>query len=1830
MDMKMRNHHKHTRYASPLPPPSTYFNDLHHYNQHPTIPPPPFSTHSTPPPPSSSSYKPQQSQFTFSKHDNHRLVENDTRRQKSVYVPHHNPSPPRVSKRTLLDYNQPRFYKQESQNRLLDYSSSKVVVPESRRPFGLVREEDNHHSGISRTQVLSYRPFDNRRLDVEGRFRFRDEFQSKHSERIDSRVDDYQRSHDSYVSEIRETSRIPLYSESHSGSRSKLSVSKDFGADPGNYQSFDHYSLDSDRFLHNKELDYRELSGVRARLGNQFDSDDGDEISPLQHRPHIYPSGKSNYRGNKEGNHDFLQVTQKKIQKKSVLQRLQFVNPGNNNRSNGQHLSFAQSVGTVPNNLRGKGVVSYPEKRREEDRKESIVELDVCFNSNGLIAKTIVPTSTDDESHVNSRQRNKKLRELEYPLKYLICSTNSTIKPDSVTPDRFECLSDSSRDSKILNENCMKPSPLSICAGGSPGNMSSKELLSKKTRHAIPSYASPPLAFRKKKLIRPLSHMSNLEVNKKDSVAIIKSDGSKNIQSQDSLCNVTSGEANNYSSSDLVHDIVLQSSPRQITALLDNKLSEASCVLSPETNGVHSYSNKACIPYMEAQANTNISGPFLVSVYPLETEGDLHTLTARVPGCVDSFASTNSYEDSIKLKLGEGDSDILLVGGIQPQLPVDKYSLSRKSVGGKTGCLLSHPAETEVCRNHYSSVSFDNTHAAKKENPFSSVDSSAIECTFNQTSVLGDNISVDEDQRPTISLVKDSDMIGHLKKKDHIDVSETVTDVVGVNISAANLLDGNGKTESHMNLVSNLAKTDCDRVGPGPEGETLLLQNNLIQGPTVTAATSNLNISPVKKQPHRKRETEDTEIDSLKSTCYDFSLTVHSLLHQEEEKSSCRDNDDGHGRNKRDYAMLSVGESVTGTSPRCKKTRYISAPVSSFPTVSQIRDGPSCTEELTFDSDKFYTETEDRVNESNINISDSFVLGDNEIGDPSLDVTDMTGKDVICIDSKLDPEIAQITCLDDHNNVEHSLNFSTINSCCQNNNSSIRQIESTPEANTTLKINYFDAHGQDEHHRQQYADMECDNVLPDKDGLPSVSNSPSLYLDRNEASTAFPNRASPDTLFTGEEDSQFVEQNFEIGNTNFENLVSESRTPLVSFEKISITSMCSPNLGNTMVSSHTIPTKTGHSLLQPTPRSRTLRNNHLNDAILRVLPGYSKLKKAVPPDNKVKSRTSYRTGKPPSLPICGKNNLNAVSLQKQLPTNNEKVHNAYVWKGNSIVRKLYTVPAKSLSSPGLESSINGFNSLNCLKSELLQQPKTPLLRSKLFDCPNISSQNSASVQVINPPAETSSEFILGVLEQEENASIRNPSQTPQNQTCVTGSHNVISNESSKSGMGWKMICMKSNQLVASSSPTDLSVQNSVQTDVLPSFDGYVKWKENHLRRPLEDQAPKNIALRDASSNETWPVRKNVRRYCVFSRNVLACRKRDAIYTRSKHVFSGGMSTILSIGGSSFENTTGKRMYRIGSFYYKMDLSRRTLQRISGDLSGSGKNHAGADTKICVVPQRLHIGNDGRYKRLGNGNQLIRYPKRRARILASEIVRWSLHTARLCLAKKNTYCHFFTRFGKCNKDDGKCPYIHDLSKIAVCTKFIKGSCFNQGCKLTHKVIPERMEDCSYFLQGLCCYENCQYRHVNVNPNAPTCEGFLRGYCLHGDECRKKHSYVCPVFQSIGRYAEGSKCRLHPKRRLKGKRKIRKNDTKESNNAEGQYFGTSTCIDNADCSRSTTDQVNKDLFFQEGRLADYISLGVEEVFSTIIEDSSLSSDMETQIKPAFVLNRSSAKATTRFLG
>lgn len=165
------------------------------------------------------------------------------------------------------------------------------------------------------------------------------------------------------------------------------------------------------------------------------------------------------------------------------------------------------------------------------------------------------------------------------------------------------------------------------------------------------------------------------------------------------------------------------------------------------------------------------------------------------------------------------------------------------------------------------------------------------------------------------------------------------------------------------------------------------------------------------------------------------------------------------------------------------------------------------------------------------------------------------------------------------------------------------------------------------------------------------------------------------------------------------------------------------------------------------------------------------------------------------------------------------------------------------------------------------------------------------------------------------------------------------------------------------------------------------------------------------------------------------RKRERERSTSIHSRKKNKNSLPRKSTFGIQLKRGERIFRVGSVRYKMDSSKRTLVRIPDESPTSVGQQSAKNT---FVPRRLLIGND-EYIRKGSGNQLVRDPKKLIRILASEKVRWSLHTVRSRLAKKQQYCQFFTRFGKCNKSSGKCPYMHDPAKVAICTKFLRGVC-----------------------------------------------------------------------------------------------------------------------------------------------------------------------------------------------
>ncbi|XP_062411586.1 zinc finger CCCH domain-containing protein 3 [Sardina pilchardus] len=152
----------------------------------------------------------------------------------------------------------------------------------------------------------------------------------------------------------------------------------------------------------------------------------------------------------------------------------------------------------------------------------------------------------------------------------------------------------------------------------------------------------------------------------------------------------------------------------------------------------------------------------------------------------------------------------------------------------------------------------------------------------------------------------------------------------------------------------------------------------------------------------------------------------------------------------------------------------------------------------------------------------------------------------------------------------------------------------------------------------------------------------------------------------------------------------------------------------------------------------------------------------------------------------------------------------------------------------------------------------------------------------------------------------------------------------------------------------------------------------------------------------------------------------------------------------------------------------------------------------------------------------------SRHVASRVVQRSLAIIRQAQQKKQQarqYCMYYNRFGKCNRGTA-CPFIHDPEKVAVCTRFLRGTCKQTDgtCPFSHRVSREKMPVCSYYLRGICNNSSCPYSHVYVSRKADVCQDFIRGYCPQGEKCKKKHTLVCADFSATGVCPRGSKCKL----------------------------------------------------------------------------------------------------------
>lgn len=222
---------------------------------------------------------------------------------------------------------------------------------------------------------------------------------------------------------------------------------------------------------------------------------------------------------------------------------------------------------------------------------------------------------------------------------------------------------------------------------------------------------------------------------------------------------------------------------------------------------------------------------------------------------------------------------------------------------------------------------------------------------------------------------------------------------------------------------------------------------------------------------------------------------------------------------------------------------------------------------------------------------------------------------------------------------------------------------------------------------------------------------------------------------------------------------------------------------------------------------------------------------------------------------------------------------------------------------------------------------------------------------------------------------------------------------------------------------------------------------------------------------------------------------------------------------------------------------RGLRCIGGVMYRVSDNKLSKHTSPTINTSNKYFARSGRFDSSPNSPSYISPTSSSrsatpSRYIASRAVQRSLaiiRQAKQKKEKKKEYCMYYNRFGKCNRGES-CPYIHDPEKVAVCTRFLRGTCKKTDgtCSFSHKVSKDKMPVCSFFLRGICNNNNCPYSHVYVSKKAEICQDFLKGYCPMAEKCKKKHTLLCPEFAKNGSCPRGSKCKLQHRQHKRPRR------------------------------------------------------------------------------------------------
>ncbi|CAI5756034.1 unnamed protein product [Candida verbasci] len=122
-------------------------------------------------------------------------------------------------------------------------------------------------------------------------------------------------------------------------------------------------------------------------------------------------------------------------------------------------------------------------------------------------------------------------------------------------------------------------------------------------------------------------------------------------------------------------------------------------------------------------------------------------------------------------------------------------------------------------------------------------------------------------------------------------------------------------------------------------------------------------------------------------------------------------------------------------------------------------------------------------------------------------------------------------------------------------------------------------------------------------------------------------------------------------------------------------------------------------------------------------------------------------------------------------------------------------------------------------------------------------------------------------------------------------------------------------------------------------------------------------------------------------------------------------------------------------------------------------------------------------------------------------------------------------GMCQKGSN-CKYIHDKSKIKICSYYLQGNCSNRNCLLSHFSNDNNTPLCRYYLENKCSNQQCRFSHYkpkhydDSNYEIWTCRPFvIGGFCLRGKKCPFLHVLNCPEFEEDNYCNKGRECKLN---------------------------------------------------------------------------------------------------------